>query len=202
MKDYFTVNKQEILQQIEKLRQMVEACANERKQLCFAAPGDVVTVGDREMIVLEQMEGRTALILKDLFCEIPFGENNNFCESDADEACQDFAAELAKAVGEENVLEHEVDLTSDDGLKDYGIVLRRASLLTADLYRKYVGVLDMDPLQFWWWLATPYSTQRHGHSSWVKCVSPSGVIGCGFCNRGVGGVRPFCILKSDIFVSA
>ena len=110
--------------------------------------------------------------------------------------------EICTAVGEDNVVSHTVDLTSDDGLKDYGKVERRCSLLTADMYRRYIDILDKFKPDSWWWLATPHSTKRHENDSWVKCVSPSGFIFYGgFYFRG-SGVRPFCILKSNIFVSA
>jgi len=68
------------------------------------------------------------------------------------------------------------------------------------MYRQFVDILDEHKIDAWWWLATPYSTPRHEHTSWVKCVSPSGYIGYGgyyHCR----GVRPFCILNSNIFVS-
>lgn len=78
---------------------------------------------------------------------------------------------------------------------------RRASLITADMYRKYVGILDKFKLDSWWWLATPWSTKRHDNDAWVKCVAPSGCIFRSDCYFNVRGVRPFCILKSNIFVS-
>ena len=117
-----------------------------------------------------------------------------------DHICSEFETEISNLVGAENLFMHTVDLTSDDGLKCYGTVERRMSLLTADLYRRWVEILDKHKLDKWWWLATPYSTPRHEDNEWVKCVSPSGYVrnDDGNYNRGV---RPFCILKSDIFVS-
>ena len=56
-------------------------------------------------------------------------------------------------IGEENLLEHTVDLTANDGLKDYGEVKAKASLLTADRYRKYVQILDTVKMEDYWWLA-------------------------------------------------
>jgi hypothetical protein len=117
-----------------------------------------------------------------------------------EDICNEFAEELAGIVGADNVLLHDVDLTSDDGLKDYGVVKRRVSLLTADMYRQFVDILDEHKIDAWWWLATPYSTPRHEHTIWVKCVSPSGGIDFGSYSD-VRGVRPFCILNSNIFVS-
>ena len=93
-----------------------------------------------------------------------------------------------------------MDLTSDDGLKDYGSICRKASLLTADLYRRYVQILDTCKPSAWWWLATPYSTPAHESSTWIKCVAPAGFIFYDYFYIDFG-VRPFCILNSNIFVS-
>lgn len=165
--------------------------------------GKTFKVGKYEFVVLEHSEETTAVILKELWIESKrFGSNNNFDGSTVDKECQKFADEIADLVGAENLVEHTVDLTSDDGLKDYGSVKRRASLLTTELYRRYVEILDKFKVKKWWWLATAYSTPKHDDASWVKCVAPSGRIGRGggFCNNDFG-VRPFCILKSNIFVS-
>ena len=151
--------------------------------------------------MLEQHGTETSLILKALYGEeSAFGENNNYDGSLVDKKCQEFAQELAERVGWDKIILHQVDLTSDDGLKDYGTVERRASLITTDMYRKYVDILDKVKLDCWWWLATPWSTKRHTNDSWVKCVAPSGGIYIDYVN-GDCGVRPFCILKSSIFVS-
>ena len=171
-------------------------------QLEEAALGMPVTIGWYEFVVLEQFEDSAAVILKDLLDkDILFGKNNCYDGSDADKACKAFAEEIAGIVGAEKLVAHTVDLTSDDGLKDYGSIQRRASLLTADLYRKYVEILDLHKVDRWWWLATPHSTKRHENDLWVKCVSPSGfLLDFNYDDDG-NGVRPFCILKSDIFVS-
>ena len=164
--------------------------------------GETFKLGDHEMIVLEQSGDTTAVIRKELLVDsVVFGKNNRYEGSNVDAECGKFADEIATMVGAENLVEHTVDLTSDDGLKDYGKIRRKASLLTADLYRRYVEILDKHKIDRWWWLATPHSTARHKNASWVKCVAPSGFINCGCCGSGYCGVRPFCILKSNIFVS-
>lgn len=184
--------------QAEKIRDVLGASS---VRLANVPVKETVKIGGHEMIVLEHSGDTTALIRKDLLIDNPaFGKNNNYDGSKADEICNNFADEIAATVGVKNLVEHTVDLTSDDGLKDYGKIRRRASLLTTDLYRRYVETLDEHKIDKWWWLATPYSTKRHGNESWVKCVSPSGRF-CSdyyFCDYGV---RPFCILKSNIFVS-
>lgn len=205
MKDFISVGGRKIQLTKEQLDQLAEALgmkAECKKQLADFRAGEIVKIGGFEMVVLEQHGEETSLILKDLYVEeTEFGENNNYDGSYVDEQCRKFALELAAIVGEENVVEHEVDLTSNDGLKCYGFVERRASLLTADLYRKYVDVLDTVKPDKRWWLATPWSTARHDHEVCVLCVAPSGrICGDNFISR-VYGLRPFCILKSSIVVS-
>ena len=170
-------------------------------KLCDVAVKDTFKIGEHEFVVLEHSGDTTAVILKELLIERKgFGKNNNYDGSYVDGECNKFAAEIAALIGKENLVEHTVDLTSDDGLKDYGKVKRRMSLLTADLYRRYVEVLDVHKIDKWWWLATAYSTPGHSHTSWIKCVAPSGGISYDYY-FSVCGVRPFCILKSNIFVS-
>jgi hypothetical protein len=48
-----------------------------------------------------------------------------------------------------------------------------------------VEILDKFKPDRWWWLATAHSTERHGNSSWAKCVSPSGGVSFGNCGGGV-----------------
>ena len=178
-----------------------EAAAVPAPKLADFAVGEVAKIGSHQMIVLDHIAGGTLLLRKGMLDEMTFGESNNYDGSDVDTACNEFAEEIAAIVGEDNILQHEVDLTSDDGLKDYGVIQRKASLLTAEQYRSYVQILDKHKPDEWWWLSTPHSTAAHGNANWAKCVSPSGGIdGIGF-SYGSIGVRPFCILKSDIFVS-
>lgn len=200
MENYIFVNNHKIELNDDQIRRIMEAVGQQVK-LSEVAVGDSFKIGSHELVVLSQDGEYTSVIRKDLLPkDLRFGQSNKYSESDVDEACTAFARELADVVGWESIPFHTVDLTADDGLKDYGAVDRRVSLLTADRYRRYVEVLDNHKPKRWWWLATPYSTATHDNDSWVKCVSPSGGIDYDFCNNG-HGVRPFCILKSSIFVS-
>ena len=201
MSNYISINNQRIDLTDEQVEKINGSFGLPAVKLADISAGDVVKIGQHDMIVLDQVDTATLLLRKDLLRESKeFGTNNNFDGSFVDAICNGFAKEISAAVGEDNIVLHEVDLTSDDGLKDYGTIQRYVSLLTIEQYRRYVEILDKYKIDAWWWLATPYSTDRHGNSSWVKCVSPSGGIYNGDCNFGIG-VRPFCILKSNIFVS-
>lgn len=187
-------------EQAEKVLKDIGAGA--KVKLADVKAGETVWVGPWEFLILEHVDGKTVAILKNLLQEsVQFGDNNCYDGSTVDDICNEFAEEVAGIVGQENLTEFEVDLTSNDGLKDYGVVKRKAALLTAEMYRLFVDVLDQDILKKWWWLATPFSTERHGDDSFVFCVSPRGLIDNHFYSDGYRGVRPFCIFKSSIFVS-
>ena len=203
MKNYITIHGRQIELSAEQTEQFEMLLNLPKKQLSEVPAGETCMIGGFEFLVLEHNNGTTALILKYMHGKTTkFGENSNYAGSTADKRCNAFAEELMKRIGEENVVEHAVDLTADDGLKDYGVIRRRASLLTADMYRRFVYLLDNHKPMSWWWLATPFSTKAHGDTDAVKCVSPSGYISdFNYCGSVFSGVRPFCVLKSNIFVS-
>ena len=172
------------------------------RRLCEVPKKKTFQIGRFELIVLEQSGDTTAVACREAYRKnVRFVDNNNYDGSNVDKICEEFADELAAIIGEENIVMHTVDLTTDDGLKDYGKIRRRASAMTTDRYRRYVDILDEYKLDIWTWLATAFSTKKHGNDSWVKCVSPSGYVDNDNFDDGYYGVRPFCILKSNIFVS-
>ena len=186
----------------DQVKEIARILGVKQTKLADVKVGDTFKVGDYEFIVLEQSGDTTAVILKDLLYDNKqFGKNNNYAKSYVDDICSDFATNVAKIIGKKNLVEHSVDLTSDDGLKDYGKITRSASLLTTELYRRYVYILDKYKIKKWWWLATPYSTPTHEDSSWIKCVAPYGYVNYDDYYRNNCGVRPFCIFDSSIFVS-
>ena len=201
MKNYISLNGTKIELTAEQVAEMQKSLGIGQVKLKDIPVGEPFKIGDYELVVLEHSEETTAVILKELLHkDKQFGKNNNFENSNADKLCQEFGKKLSAIIGEENLIEHTVDLTSDDGLKDYGSIKRKMSLLTANLYRRYVEILDKHKIKAWWWLATAHSTPTHDSSSWVKCVSPVGDTNS--LNYDFNfGVRPFCILNSNIFVS-
>lgn len=199
--NYIMINGQRVDLTEEQVKEIRKSFGITDKNLKDVKVGGLCKLGPFEFIVLDRSEETTAVTLKEaLPGGAKFGSNNKYNGSNVDKLCNEFAEKLAAIIGKENIVEHTVDLTSDDGLKDYGKVKRKASLLTTTLYRRYVHILDKFKLKTWWWLATPYSTPTHEDASWIKCVSPRGYVINSNCIINCG-VRPFCILKSDIFVS-
>lgn len=202
MKNYISINNQKIELTDEQVEKLKGSFNLPTAKLADIPDGETFKIGDYEFVVLEQSGDTTAVILKALYVkEQRFGTNNNYDGSKADNTCNKFADELEALVGKDNLCLHTLDLTADDGLKDYGAVKRKASLLTAVKYRRFVQILDKHKLNAWWWLATPFSTAAHSSTGSVKCVAPSGCIIGNNYGDGIYGVRPFCILKSTIFVS-
>lgn len=201
MKNFISINGQKTELTEEQVQQIKASFGVGSVRLGDVTEGDTAKIGKHEMIVMDHIGAATLLLRKDSLARMRFGANNNYDGSDVDKLCNEFAEEIARIVGEENILPHEVDLTSDDGLKDYGKIERKASLRTTELQRRYVYTLDKYRLDFDEWLATAYSTPTHEDDEWVKCVSPSGHINDVNDIYDVTGVRPFCILNSNIFVS-
>lgn len=174
-------------------------------ETCYLSEdGKIAHIGEYEFIVIKTDEklGTTELLLKDKLGEdITFGSNNDYRTSNIKKVIDKFADEISDIVGTENLVEHIVDLTADDGLKCYGAITAKMSLFTANMVRENVEILDDFKLDEWWWTCTPYSTAKHENSSLVKCVSPHGCISDDFSGCDCVGVRPFCIVKSSIFVS-
>ncbi|CCY68998.1 putative uncharacterized protein [Clostridium sp. CAG:678] len=178
---------------------------NGKKVLFQIASGDTFKVGNFEFIVLAQNHvlGTTEVLLIDFWKTTKFDDStNNYKNSSIRKKLNsDFYDELVNEVGTINIIPHTVNLTADDGRKDYGICDDCVSLLTCEQYRKYVDIVDKYRITSnWWWLATPYSTGSNGYDYTVRCADLDGTLNDNDCNYD-NGVRPFCIFKSGIFVS-
>lgn len=199
MKNYLCINgkKTELTKEQMKQLGIIQPVAT------LSEDGKTATIGEYEFIVLNSNPcGTVELLLKGkLGKDTVFGDNNDFRKSKVKGILDDFAEKIAKLVGAENLIEHNVDLISLDGLDDYGVTRAKMSLLTLAKYQQYVGKLDECKLDDYWWLVTPWSTPTHGYESSVLCVAPSGGLDgiISFCYYS--GVRPFCVLKSCIFES-
>lgn len=156
-----------------------------------------------ERIFLDLLPNGTALTLTRDFVfedEIFDGVSNNYAESSIRKKLEAMVPELEKSFGAENLVEFEIDLTSDDGLDTYGKVKSKYGLLTAEQYRKYTRIISKYVIDDWWWLATADPTTERNVNYWVRCVACGGYVNNRDCGGNIG-VRAVCIFKSDIFVS-
>lgn len=166
-------------------------------------PGSEVKYGHLTCVVLENFEDSLLVLSEDSIGEMPFDDEgyNNFNISSLREYLNDgFIEELKEKGADVTALcDFTIDLTSDDGLKDYRNSTNKVNLLTCDMYRKYRHLIPN--LDDWWWLATAYSTKSNGYGQNARYVSTDGTLDYYFANYGNIGVRPAFLIKSSIFES-
>ena len=125
----------------------------------------------------------------------------DYKKSSLRELCEgEILNEFSDEFGEENICTNEAGLVTVDGQEVSGRLLTKVRPLTFDEAREYNDLLVNKDLPDWYWTCTPWSTKEIGWEYSVAVVSPSGNFSNYGC-YGSHGVRPFCILKSNIFVS-
>ena len=169
----------------------------------IANPGSVIMFGGIDCVVLDVHDDKMLVITKDAVCERAFDESNknNFNISSLRTWLNtEFIEMLRNGGADVNALvEFTIDLTSDDGLKDYGVSTNKVALLTCDMYRQFRSYIPN--LDSWWWLATPYSTESNGYDSLARSVDTDGGLDDYGAYYGDIGVRPAFVLDSSIFES-
>lgn len=186
------------------LVKMLEEKENSNKvELSKLPVGDVFKIDEHDFIVLEQMDGQTAVISKGFMAEdVVFdSDTRDYNKSSLKVLIEsEIQPIIEAAVGAENLVEHEVDLTSVDMQNEFGSCTCKVRPITFDEARKYNPLLVNKDLNGWWWTCTPWSTKERGWEYSLAVVSSSGDFDFN-CSLNYLGVRPFCILKSNIFVS-
>lgn len=187
----------------ELVRQLEEAERKNKVELSTLAPGDVFEIGKNDFIVLEQIGAETKIISKDFMAEdIVYDENSrDYNESNLKKIIEDKIQPIIESeVGENNLVEHSVELTSVDMQHEFDDCKCKVRPITFDEARKYNNLLPNKELDDFWWTCTPWSTAERGWKYGMAVVSSAGFIRSSRCND-YDGVRPVFILKSNIFVS-
>lgn len=168
-------------------------------RLSETKPGDTVIIAGREYNVLDtDSRGGVFCLAKEIAFDAAFdrGNCNNWATSSLRKSLnEEFRKEIEDEIGAEALIEIERDLTSDDGLKDYGTCRDKITLITCDEYRKYrYQIPDKDD---WWWTATAYSTPNSSDSCHARLVYTDGSLYYYYAFGGGNGVVPgLCILSS------
>ena len=166
-------------------------------------PGDLFNVPEiGKLKVLEQLPGGlTAVVQNDFYEEdVVFDENTcDYIKSALRKKFDGEITELYEKVFGEALVEREVALKSVD-MQDYGTFKCKVRPILFDEARDYNALLVNEDLPDLYWTCTPWSTEERGWKYSVTVVAPSGRIFDDNCDCYFG-VRPFCILKSNIFVS-
>lgn len=165
--------------------------------------GGKFETGIGRFIVLEQKADCTVVITEGLYRKNEEFDDDctDYKKSSLRELCDgEILNEFVAEFGEDNICENESGLVTVDGQEVFGKLLTKVRPVTFDEGRKYNELLVNEELPDWYWTCTSWSTAERDWPYSVAVVSPSGVIDIDFYFDS-RGVRPLCILKSNIFVS-
>lgn len=197
------MNNKEILQKAKELVELLEKQEKIRNvELSTLKRGEVFqTTAKRKYKVLEQYEDTTKIISLDLVKEnVEFGDTSDYKTSNVKKLCDtEILKDFEEEFGAENIETHTADIITADGQK-FGTVDCKIRPITFDEARGYTDIIPNPLLNDWYWTLSPWSTEERGWSKNLAVVSPSGYVDDSGCYGGIG-VRPVCILKSNIFVS-
>lgn len=159
-----------------------------------------ITIGGIDFTIIQTAESWVKCIASECIGGRTFDaqNRNDFAASDIRAFLNgEFLQKLIGTGAPEAMFEYfNIDLTADDGLKDYGGDRVRVGLITCDEYRLLRGNIPALP-DTWWWTATPDSPKN----SFVRFVFSDGALDGGDACIGHWGVRPLCVLKSEILKS-
>ena len=162
--------------------------------------GERFVYGKKNCMVLEHMDNGTLCMVLDENFKSGFGETNNFAESELRKKLNgEYLDEWVKdGVSRESFALMRVDLTANDGLKDYGTCECFLAPRTCDQHRKYRYLIShlKEDLE---WTATAYSTKGNGNSDNAYLVTGTGALYGGNV-YGADGVRPAFKLNLDTVI--
>lgn len=168
-----------------------------------AARGTAFDYAGQSWILLENDDGRALCLSKDIIETRAFDEGNcnNFAVASSKEYLNGaYLDNLLEDVNGPNAfLTTELDLTTDDGLKDYGTCTVTIFSLTVDQYRRNRDVIPN--ADDWWWLSTAYSAASNGYEHSARLVGDVGALYWHLAYYGLYGLRPACYLDSDLLIS-
>lgn len=164
--------------------------------------GERFVYGKKNCMVLEHMNDGTLCMVLDEAFESEFGESNNFAESELRKKLNgEYLDEWVKdGADRASFVLMRVDLTANDGLKDYGTCECFLAPRTCDQHRKYRHLIP-GPKNDWEWTVTAYSTKNNGCSYVAYQVTGTGGLN-GYINYVYNAyeVRPLFKLNPDAII--
>lgn len=165
--------------------------------------GETFYIGENGYIVLKHHEGKTKVISRNFIAE-----DRKFADDTADYKTSglrkyieaEIQPTIENEVGAENLVEHRVSLETVDGQDNYGELTCKVRPITFDEARQYNNLIVNNDLDDWWWTCTAWTSPNREYNRSIAVVLPSGCFNYDICCDSLG-VRPVCILKSNIFVS-
>ena len=174
-----------------------------KKALKTAPRGTAFNYAGQRWVVLEHNATGTLCLTEKIVEDRAFddGNCNDFSKSSSLRYLNGpFLDTLIDAAGCSSAfLTSELDLTADDGLKDYGTCNVTIFLLAVDQYRRNRDVIPN--ADDWWWLSTAVSTASNGYEHSARFVRRDGTLSDYVAYYGYYGLRPACYLDSDLLIS-
>ena len=163
--------------------------------------GEHFVYGKKNCMVLEHMNDGTLCMVLDEDFESKFGETNNFAESELRKKLNgEYLDEwVTNGADRASFVLMQVDLTANDGLKDYGTCECFLAPRTCDQHRKYRYLIP-NPKGNWEWTATAYRTKANGYSLTAYQATGAGGLSINHCAYSAYGVRPLFKLNPNTVI--
>ena len=178
-------------------------------EICKVRNGERFIVDGEEFVKLGDIAGDAFVLLADTLPDYCAFESE---DADDDRDHNNFIGSNVKRVVDEWLHSHKVlseaalalpiDLTSMDGMTDYGMPNVYGRILTVDEYRKYRRFIPLTDKPFW--TATPWCTRSSISSFYDNAyrVDAGGSLGDRDFVAGASGcARPALALSSELLVS-
>ena len=167
----------------------------EKDKIKFPKPGEQFEYNGVKFTALGEEQGGVLAIVSELLEEeMPLDESNKN-DWRTSSLRKYLNGEYLEQFNRGDLLPFVSDLTSDDGMKDYGTAEDYVFLLSCDLYRKYRKC--MPQYDTWVWTVTPW-TCTPSYAIIARIVHSSGEVGITSACGGYG-VAPACLFNPKIF---
>ena len=177
-------------------------------ELCRVRQGEAFTFDGVRFVKLDESAGAAFVVAEDVMLEnIPFEhedaereDHNNYIGSNLEREGIRWLREQHPATFDAMV-ERLVNLTTMDGMTDYGVPLASVRALTIDEYRKYRKFIPLASKPYW--LATGWTTKSSPYSgaNYAYYVNTVGTLYYNYLYYAYFAARPAFNLKSSIVVS-
>ena len=177
-------------------------------ELCRVRQGEAFTFDGVRFVKLDESAGAAFVVAEDVMLEnIPFEhedaereDHNNFKGSNLELSIVELLTVKHREIYDA-VVERPIDLTTMDGMTDYGMPTVTVRALTIDEYRKYRKFIPLASKPYW--LATGWTTKSSPYSDayGAYCVDTDGTLSGDDVFGAYFAARPALYLKSSILVS-
>ena len=158
--------------------------------------GDRFRLGKTEFVKLDNSHGGCLCLAADVLFKDCFDENeDNLNNWEVSSLRKKLTAWIGEFIPINNLMPFDRDLTTDDGVTEYGSCTDVVSLLTCDEYRRYRKLIPDCGKSHW-----TITADSLENSHLVRIVLSDGTLGCDHACSYSYGVRPLFILKIDTIV--